>query len=70
MTRFIVIGYAVVCAAGVALFATSVCCTPPTGSAPVAPDASDASPCSVADALTNGRMIAGPNGVPVVVPCN
>jgi hypothetical protein len=45
-------------------------CTPPVGTAPVVPDASDASPCAVADALTQGRMIRDPDGgMALVVPC-
>jgi hypothetical protein len=61
----------IVCAAWfVAGFAGAAACTPPATSGPVVPvDASDASPCSIADALTAGRMIALPDGGVLQVPC-
>lgn len=45
-------------------------CTPPLSSAPIAPvDASDASPCDIADAVSSARLIRSDGGAPLVVPC-
>ncbi|MGO9358685.1 MAG: hypothetical protein ACLP1D_13585 [Xanthobacteraceae bacterium] len=46
-------------------------CTPQIGTKPISPvDASDASPCDIADALTSARLIRDPStGLAEKVPC-
>jgi hypothetical protein len=63
-------GVAAIVFSSALLLAVLLSCTPPATSGPVVPvDASDASPCSIADALTVGRMIALPDGGVLQVPC-
>lgn len=46
-------------------------CQPSPSPAAVSPASSEAAPCDIADALTQGRMIRNPNtGMAEVVPCD
>ena len=61
--------YILICWLGT-LVGTLACCTPPAGTPPVLPDASDGGPCGVDQALTRERMIRTYTGAAAIVPCH